>query len=253
MRRAGEYAAALAEFESLERKSSHPQDIAALQLFQCMCLTDSGRIEEAHQRIGRVNKNRLGVISRVEYESEHARIKRAQGKIEEALDQIEKAIKIAQTVENKLQIEEASTDMLALHGVLLAQCGRCDEAMPILECVPMGNPWWAEARIHLGDCKVRKRLHQEAIETYLSIVSSSKEVHPFHRLTALRNIGYAYYYLGQYAKATEYLIQVEHDYDDEPEMKADLFGMLASAYSRQGKVREATKYGGFTRSTGSVQ
>jgi tetratricopeptide (TPR) repeat protein len=220
MRRAGEYAAALAEFESLERKSSHPQDIAALQLFQCMCLTDSGRIEEAHQRIGRVNKNRLGVISRVEYESEHARIKRAQGKIEEALDHIERALKTAQTVENKLQIEEAWIDMLALRGILLAQCRRCDEAMPILECVPMRNPWWTEARIHLGDCKVRKRLLHEAIEIYLGVVSSSREVHPFHRLTALRNIGYAYHYLADYTKATEYLTQVEHGYDDEPDMKS---------------------------------
>jgi tetratricopeptide (TPR) repeat protein len=197
MRRSGEYATALAEFESLETKSPHPQDIAALQLFQCMCLTDSGQIEEAHRRIGRLDKSRLGVIYQIDYESEYARIHKAQGKIQEALDHIERALKTAQTVENKLQIEEASIDMLALRGILLAKCGRCDKGMPILECVPMRNPWWAEARIHLGDCKVSKGLHQEAIETYRSIVSSSKEVHPFHRLTALRNIGYAYHYSGE--------------------------------------------------------
>ncbi len=252
-RRAGDYAAALSEFESLESKSTLPQDIAALQLFQCMCLTDLGRTDEAHERISRVNKNRLVVIDQIDYESEYARIKRAQGKTSEALERIERAIKMAEAMENRRQVEEAWGSMQALRGILLAESGNCDEAIPVLESVPAEAEGWAEARIQLGDCKIQKRLHHEAIQVYQCIVSSSKKIHPIHRKTALRNIGCAYYYLREYTNAVEYLTKIEHGYDENPRLKAELFEVLATAYSRLGMLQEAARYSAFSKGSGSVQ
>lgn len=74
MRKRGNSSSALSEFESLERQSTHPQDIATLRLFQTMCLTDLERIDEATERISQIDKNKLGVIDQSDYESEYAYI-----------------------------------------------------------------------------------------------------------------------------------------------------------------------------------
>ena len=88
-RNASDYTGALGEFESLERQSVHPRDIAPLRLFQTMCLTDLGRIDEAHQKMRLVDEKRLDAVDRVDYESEYARIKRAEGMINEGLERVE--------------------------------------------------------------------------------------------------------------------------------------------------------------------
>jgi tetratricopeptide (TPR) repeat protein len=253
MRKAGDYAGALRAFQNLEESSRHPRDVAALRLFQTMCLTDLGRIDEADQKIRLVDEKMLDAVDRVDYESEYARIKRAEGMTNLALERIDRALQVSESVEDKCRVEVATGSLQALRGVLLAESGRCDEAVPILEEIPAENPWWTEARIYLGDCKIKKRRYQEAIETYSSIASGSGQPDPIHRKTALRNIGCAYYYMGEYAKAIEYLTKVEHGYDGNPDLKADLFRFLASAYSHLGMTKEAAKYGGFSKSTTAVQ
>jgi tetratricopeptide (TPR) repeat protein len=253
MRKRGNSSSALSEFESLERQSTHPQDIATLRLFQTMCLTDLERVDEATERISQVDKNKLGVIDQSDYESEYAYIKRAKGMTNEALDHVCKAIDIANSVEDQRQVETAIVGMLALKGILLSEAGRCDEAIFILQRVPSQNSWWGEAMIHLGDCKIRKRLHKEAIEIYLSIILSSREIDPIHRKTAIRNIGCAYYYMKEYAKALEYLTRVEHSYDEDPSLKAELFGMIASTYSSLGMPQMAAMYSVFSRGSDSIQ
>jgi tetratricopeptide (TPR) repeat protein len=146
-----------------------------------------------------------------------------------------------------------SQGLHTLRGILLAEAGRCEDAMPVLESVSIDDLGWAEARIHLGDCKYKKNRYREAIECYLSITSTATTVHPFYREAVLRNIGFAYYDLRQYAKAVEYLTQVELAYDESPGMKAELFRILASAYSQLGMPQEAAKYDGFSRGSKSVQ
>jgi tetratricopeptide (TPR) repeat protein len=251
--RTGEYSWALQEFESLERLSQHPQDIAALRFFQATCLTDMGRAEEALKQISRVDRSKLIFSSQVDYEYEYARIERALGHTREALDRAERALNMAERVDNKQELTVVSRNLRTMRGILLAESGRCDEAIPALQAVPMEDEGWAEARVHLGDCKYKNKLYQEAIDYYLSITSTTKKVHPFYRDAALRNIGYAFYDLRQYAKAVEYLAQVEHAYDENLDLKAELFGILASSYSRLGLPLEAAKYGGFSKGTNSVQ
>jgi hypothetical protein len=56
-----------------------------------------------------------------------------------------------------------------------------------------------------------------------------------------------------YTKALEYLAKVENAYDDCPDLKAELFALLASTYSHLGKMHEAARYCGFGRGTGSIQ
>lgn len=253
MRKAGDHAGALQTFENLERSSWHPRDIAPLQLFQVMCLIDLGRIEEAHQKIRCVDQKELDGVDRVDYESEYARIKRAEGGTNEALERVERALQISETVDDKRRVEVARRSLQALRGVLLAESGRCDEAIPILREIPAEDSWWVEARIRLGDCHIRKRRFREAVESYSAVASGEQEIDPIHRKTAIRNIGSAYYYMGEYTKAIEYLTKVEHGYDGNPDLKADLFGFLASAYSHLGMTQEAAKYGGFSRGSKSVQ
>lgn len=253
MRRAGDSAGALSKFESLERQSVHPRDIAALRLFQTMCLTDLERIDEALERISRVDEKRLEAIDRIDYESEFARIKRAKGRANEALDHISRALKMVDAVKNKIRVEVASKSLRALQGVLLAEVGKCDEAIPILANISIADAWWVEARLNLGDCFYKKKKYREAIDCYLSLISGSKQIHPFYREAAFRNIGYAHYDLGEYESAVEYLTQIANAYDDAPDMKAELFGILASAYSRLGMTNEAAKYSGFSRGSNSVQ
>jgi outer membrane protein assembly factor BamD (BamD/ComL family) len=85
------------------------------------------------------------------------------------------------------------------------------------------------------------------------VISASKPAHPIHVDTAMRNIGYAHYDLGEYTVAVEYLSKVVNAYDDEPEMKAELFSILASSYSRLGRTEEAANYSRYSKGSGSVQ
>lgn len=252
-RRAGDSSTALDEFENLEKLSTHPQDIAAIQLFQVMCLTDLGRIEEADQKIRLVNEKRLDAVDRVDYESEYARIKRVEGMTDEALERVQRALHISETVEDKRRVEAARKSLQALRGVLLAESGRCNEAVPILEDVSPDGAWWADARLLLGDCSYKDRRYRQAIDYYLSLTSSANNVASVIRNDAFRNIGCAYHQLGDYAKAAEYLSKVKDAYDEHPEIKAKLFGFLASAYSHLGMTQEAAKYSGFSRGSNSVQ
>lgn len=126
-------------------------------------------------------------------------------------------------------------------------------AIPILEAVPMDDQGWVEAKIRLGDFQIKKRLFRDAVESYSGVVSGERKVDPINLKTAIRNIGCAYSYMGEYAKAIEYLTKVEHGYEGNPDLKADLFGFLASAYSHLGMTKEAAKYSGFSRGTDLVQ
>ena len=75
----------------------------------------------------------------------------------------------------------------------------------------------------------------------MSLISGPQTVHPFHREAALRNIGFVHYDLGDYATAVAYLKKVENAYDESPDMKAELFGILSSSYSRLGMDQEAAE------------
>jgi tetratricopeptide (TPR) repeat protein len=252
-RRMGDYSGALREFEDLEQKSVHPKDIAPLRLFQTMCLTDLGRIDEAHTRLGQVDKKVLGIIDQIDYESEYARIKRAEGMTDEALERVTHAIKIAEAVKDKHRVEAAMRNMQTLHGILLAEAERCEEAIPVLETVPEEDESWAESRLLLGDCNYRTRRYHEAIDYYLSVTSSGNKVSDVIRNDALRNTGCAYHQLKDYARAVEYLSKVKNAYDEYPAMKAELFGFLASAYTHLGMPQEAAKYSGFSKCSDSIQ
>ena len=123
----------------------------------------------------------------------------------------------------------------------------------MLEAVPIEDQGWAEARLLLGDCSYKSRRYRKAIDYYLSLMSADNQVESVILNDALRNIGCAYYRLGDYAKAAEYLSKIKDAYDDHPILKAELFGFLASAYSHLGMMQEAAKYSGFSRGTDSVQ
>lgn len=241
-RSAGDFFGALNEFELLERLSDHPQDIATLRFFQATCLTDMGQPDEALGQILRVDKGKLPPAIMVDYEYERARIERAQGHLVEALDHAKMALKLVSAMETPHEVSAVSSNLLTLYGILLSETGRLDEAIPILTAVPRADDGWAEARVHLGDCKYKKRLYKEAIDCYLSLTSDVKQIHQFYREAALRNIGYAHYDLGEYQSAIEYLNKVEHAYDDNPSMKAELFDILSASYLRLGKLAEAERY-----------
>jgi len=253
MRRAGDFPSALKEFEALERISEHPQDIAALRFFQVTCLTDMGKSEEALKRIQQVDESRLTSSNRVDCQFERARIERALGRSGEAIAQIRKALDGASRIDDPQEIAVVHSNLQTLHGILLAESGRYEEAIPILKDVPPEDEGWAEAQIHLGDCKYKMKLYREAIGCYVSVIAASKTAHPIYVDTAKRNIGCAHYELGEYTMAVEYLSKVVGAYDDEPEMKAQLFGLLASSYSRLGRLEEAASYSGYSKGSGSVQ
>lgn len=239
-RRACDYSGALAEFESLETQSEHPADIAVLRLQQTTCLTDMGKPAEAVERIRTVDKNRLEPITQIDYEYEYARIMRAGKRPQIALEIARAALKaIQQDKENCKSI--IATNLNTLVGILLAETERCDEAIVVLQNVPVDDLGWAEAQIKLGDCKYKKRLYREAISHYQSVVSRGTEVHPIFFDAALRNIGCGYYDLHEYSKAMEYLSLIEDKYEDHPALKSEVLELLSSAKSKleQGKQSEA--------------
>jgi tetratricopeptide (TPR) repeat protein len=277
LQRNGGYSEALSIFEELERHSQHPQDIAGLRFFQVSCLIDLGRLDDALELLSKIDKRHLIFSKQIDYEYERARIERAFGRTDKALELVTKALQMAKiadsdamveikdempiditgsdhlTLVNKEELAVVSGALNTLRALLLAESGQCDEAIPLLESVPRDDLGWAEATIALGDCKIRKRLYREAISDYLRVTSQPTAVHPFYREAAVRNIGCAYYYLGEYPQAIEYLTKVTEKYDDEPDLKADLFGLLASAYTRLGMTKEAAKYSVFSSGTRSIQ
>ena len=253
--RAGDYEWALRELENLESASEHPQDIAALRFFQATCLTDLGRSEEALERISLVDKNKLAFANQIDYEYEYARIERALGRTQQALDRV---LTTLQTIakagtSHKDEIDIVSRNLHTMRGILLAESGKCGEAMPLLEAVPKEDEGWAEAKLLLGDCSFKIRQYREAIDHYLSLISLTAKVTPVIRNGAQRNIGYAYHQLGEYVKAAEYLLKVKDAYDEYPSLKADLYRLLASAYLHLGMNQEAAKYGGFSRGPRLIQ
>jgi tetratricopeptide (TPR) repeat protein len=252
-RRVGDFPSALKEFEALERLSEHPQDIAALRFFQVTCLTDMGKSEEAFKRIQQVDESKLMSSNQIDCQFERARIERALGRRSEAIAQILKALDTASRVDDPQEIAVVHSNLRTLHGILLAESGRYDEAVPVLEDVPTEDEGWAEAQIHLGDCKYKMKLYREAIGCYMSVISASKTAHTIYVDTAMRNIGFAHYELREYTMAVECLSKVVNAYEDEPEMKAELFSILASSYSRLGRTEEAANYSGYSKGSGNVQ
>jgi tetratricopeptide (TPR) repeat protein len=241
-REEGDFGGALTDFERLEKLSENAQDIAALRLFQATCLTDLGRSDDALQRMSSVNKSDLIFSEQIDYEYEQARIARAMGNLEDALGRVAAGLKMADLAVDKSEVEVVSAGLRTLRGILLAESGRCDEAEPILAEVPLADQGWAEAMIRLGDCRYKRKQYGEAIQCYLRVNSDAANVHPIHRKTALRNIGCAYYYLGQYAEAIGYLTKVKDSYVARPDLEKELFAMIASAYSHIGDHQEAAKY-----------
>ncbi len=253
MRRAGNYTEALVKFECLERQSVNSQDIAALRLFQATCLTDLGKARDALERLSKIDLEDLRLSMRVDYAYERARIERSLGHTLEALTIVKQTLSTLDLVPDPQEVAIVARNLQTLHGILLAESDDCEEAVSILQAVPLQDEGWAEATLLAGDCKYKKRLYRESIDFYQRILSASKASHRFYREAALRNMGYAYHDLGEYKTAVRYLKQVERAYDDAPEMKVELFGVLASSYLRLGMTQEAAKYGGFSSGSGSIQ
>ncbi|NYF49814.1 tetratricopeptide repeat protein [Tunturiibacter gelidoferens] len=227
----GDYSAALAEFELLESLSEHPSDIALLRLFQTSCLTDMGEKSEARNRIGTIQKNQLGSVDQIGYEYEYARIMRADEYLQVALDLSRNALKSIEDDKDSRN-STVAMNLSTLSGILLAETGKCDEAIPVLEKVPVEDPGWAEATLKLGDCKYKKRLYGEAIKNYGDVISRGKEVHPIFLDAAIRNTGSAFYDLGEYAKAIDCLELIKDKYEDYPSLKSEVLEILSSAYSK---------------------
>jgi tetratricopeptide (TPR) repeat protein len=253
MRKAGDSAGALRVFEAIEGATSHRRDLATLRLFQAMCLTDLGRVDEAHDMLRSIDEKELDIVDQIDQQFEYARINRAMGMPAEALKRVERAITISHAVGAKERVEEASRDLQAFRGVLLAESGNCHDAVPVLQGVSTESPWWIEAQIQLGDCHLVKRRFRDAIESYLAITLAEREVDPIYQMRATRNIGSAYFYMGDYAKAVEYLTRVEHGYERNLELKAEVFSLLAAAYSHLGLMEDAARYRSFSSGTNSVQ
>jgi tetratricopeptide (TPR) repeat protein len=242
---AADYSAALAEFELLESLSEHPSDIAQLRLYQTSCLTNIGEKREARNRIGTIEKNQLGFVVQIGYEYEYARIMRADGYLQVALDLAQNAVKSIREDKDWNQ-PILATNLNTLLGILLAETGQCDEAIAILEQVPVEDLGWAEARVHLGDCKYKKGLYREAIGDYESVISRRKEIHPIYFHAAIRNTGVAFYVLHEYAKAVDCLNLVKDKYEDYPSMKNEVLEILSSAYlklEQDGSVRKHSSTG----------
>jgi tetratricopeptide (TPR) repeat protein len=168
-RKAGDYSAALEEFEHLEALSSHPRDIATLRFFQTTILTDMCRIDDALDRFAKVDRTVLAPIDQIDYVFESARLKRAEGRIAEALELTEKALKATTQIGKEYDVRGLASSLRTLKGVLLSESGRCDDAIPILEEAPVEEEGWAEAKIRLGDCNLkRERYRKESIATLAS-------------------------------------------------------------------------------------
>jgi tetratricopeptide (TPR) repeat protein len=253
LRRLGNYAEALLEFETLELVSERPQEIATLMFFEVTCLTDMGKADEAQRRLLQVQKQYLTLANQIDYEYELARIQRSQGRFQEALDQVSKTRGLVADLAEVEVARELTQSLETLRGILLAELQRCEEAIPILKDVCLEDAGWAEAQMKLGDCHYSKRSYREAIDCYLRVVSKRKEVHAFFEDAATRNIGYAYYDSGDPSNAVDYLTRVVHSYDDSPGLKTELLSILALAYSQLGKIREAQKFRQLAEDVNKIQ
>jgi tetratricopeptide (TPR) repeat protein len=226
-----DYSAALAEFEILESLSEHPSDIAQLRLYQASCLTDMGENSAARKRIWTVDKNQLEFIVQIGYEYEYARITRADGNLQAALDLSRNALKLIEDDAGS-RSSILAMNLSTLSGILLAETGKCDEAILLLKRVPLEDLGWAEATLKLGDCNYKKRLYGEAIKNYEDVISRGKAVHPIWLNAAIRNTGLAFYDLHEYAKAVDCLTLVKDRYEDYPALKNEVLEILASAHTK---------------------
>ena len=252
LRKLGDYAEALHTFEDLERLSTHPNDISLLWLCQATCLTDLGRPEDAQELLARVDKTHLVLARQIDLEYEKARVERALGHPSKSLELVKKGLEMVDALANTDEVSVLGGGLRTLQGILLAESNKCDEALPILDQVPLEDIGWAETRLLLGDCSYKRRHYREAIDYYLSLVSAPNITGHIFRNDALRNIGCAYHQLGDYARAVEYLKMVKDAYEGYPDLRADLLRFLASAYSHLGMPQESDKYGRFSKGNNSI-
>jgi tetratricopeptide (TPR) repeat protein len=146
---AADYSAALADFELLESLSDHPSDIAYLRLLQTSCLTDMSKKSEARDRIGTIDKNQLEVAPQIGYEYEYARIMRAEGSLQVALALARNALKSIQD-DKDLNKSIFAINVSTLLGILFAETGQCEEAIAILEQVPIRRSGMGRSEIASG-------------------------------------------------------------------------------------------------------
>jgi tetratricopeptide (TPR) repeat protein len=202
-----------------------------------------GRIDDALQKLQSVNRTELDPASQLDYEFELARLEFQKGKHASALERIGSTLKGLDDVEDLNRRKALQNDLELLEGVLLADTGDLDRAIPILGSVSAENPGWAQATVRLGDCYFRRGDYEQALKTWLQVMNANRDhVHPVYRDSAIRNIGMASYYGGDYEKAVGFLRKVADKYDEYPDIKRNVHKTLASALRRLGKTDEAAKY-----------
>jgi tetratricopeptide (TPR) repeat protein len=230
-RSAGNQSDALHEFEGLERLSTHSKDISALRLFQTYCLMDMARSDDALHRISQVNAEDLELPLRANYEYQFARILHAHARVKDAISHAERAREIFASLSDDLVDKSIAACAETLMGLLLAESGRCVDARDILQKVTAHDPDWGYARLRLGDCHMNMRQFDEAVECFLTVVSSDLKIDPTVRTDAIRNAGCSYYWLGEYGKCVEYLLRVKDAYRAYPELEDTVITFLNTAES----------------------
>lgn len=239
----GDYDDALRKLERLEITSANPAVIARVRLLETACLTEMNQWNEALIRLGTVDHDLLDETARLDYKFESARIERLRRNFAVALDLVDHALA---TIDSSEDLEAAipiKDNLLVLKGIILAESGQCEAAIPILSAVPQDHPGWAQATVWLGDCYYNAGETEAALMKYVEVIQdTSHYIDPVYRDNAIRNVGAICYYGGDYLKAVGYLTKVAESYRAYPETESKVHEMLAASLRHLGRDDEAAHY-----------
>ena len=241
LRASGDASAALASFESLEMLSEHSRDISALRLFQSYCLMDMGNSGGALERMNGVTRSDLDLPLRGNYEYQFARVLHSLNRSQDAIAHAKSALRIYESLTPDLKSADAISNARIILGTLLAESNRCAEAAVMLRQITEQDQGWVFAKMRLGDCYMEKGKYTEAIECYMAVASGNLKADSAATNDAFRNIGVSYYWLGEHAKAVDYLSRVKDAYLEHPDLNQRILRFLALSNLQIGRVERKKK------------
>lgn len=249
----GDRAQALTALRSLRKEVQHPWAKIALLYHEALFLLELDGTSEARDRLEEFKKalgsqalpqdrddgdirNSLPVMALYA----ELRVLYKEGKKQAALQTVEELKFTYSKQLSSVGFEEISQDIAALHGMLLADAGRCNEATPLLETASQHQSWESSILYYLGHCYHELRRYKPAKEKMLQALDAG--IPPEWTCGAHQILGRTDYYLGEMQSAKRHFELFLKSADKSRVVATRTLEWLEKTCLALGQYDEAEKY-----------
>jgi len=245
---------AIEEFRTLAAGTEDPVDKAGVFLNVAATFQALGEYDRARQQLRAArtlvlpsddlsiaaSQDRRLVQLEVSFDFEDADISSYEGKLEEALAKFDLLLKKYKQVLEEPELRESYEMTQARRGFILADLGRCKEALPILEEAESFEGGKGEICFYLGHCYLASRDYSRAVRKLDEALRLGLPRRLEYR--AHCELGTAYYQLKDYAKAKLEFERSAETADAEYIQQAQIWKWLENTSRNLGLNDEADRY-----------